>query len=103
MSGRRKLLLTDAQHRRGEVNADDASGWRLTRSSSDREVGGSRAEIKDALASCEGQGANCGTTPASVDAGAQQVIEEVVPAGNRVEHAGDTLGRLREIGTRWRL
>ena len=43
------------------------------------------------------QGSDRAAPPAAIDAGAQQVVEKIVSAGNGVEHAGDPFGRLRRV------
>jgi hypothetical protein len=37
-------------------------------------------------------------SPPAIEARAQQVIEQIIPSGDRVEHAGDTFWRLVQIG-----
>src|SRR5439155_19724479 len=84
-AGAADLLAPDAQHRLGEIDADDESGRRPGRAGGERDVGGTGAQIDDALPAGEVQGRDGAPPPPAIDPGAEQVIEEIVPGRNRVE------------------
>jgi hypothetical protein len=84
------LLQPDTQHGRREIDADDPAGTRGL----ERDVGGSRADVYELLASRQLEGSDRARTPAAIDAGTEDVIEQVVARRNRVEHARDAVRRL---------
>ena len=95
--GARDLPASDAQHRAGEIDADHARRGRPRAHRRDREVGGAGAEIEHPLAAGERERPDRALAPPRVDAGAEQMVQEVVPRRDRVEHPGNALGRLGDI------
>ena len=80
-----------------EIDADDARGRRPRLDRGDRQVGRPGAEVEHALAAGQRQRLNRALPPAAIDARAQQMIEEIVAARDRIEHPRDASGRLGEI------
>ena len=81
-----QLLAPDAQHRGGKVDADHARGVRRRGPRGDRQIRGAGAEVQHALVACELQGPDRRATPPPIDASAEQVIQEVVPPRDGIEH-----------------
>jgi len=93
-----ELRRSDVEHGRGEIDADHASGAGTCVDGGNRKVRGSGAEVENALGTGQPQRPNRALAPAPIDPRAQQMVEKVVLPGDRIEHTGDAVGRLRHIG-----
>ena len=90
-----QLVAADAQHRAGEIDADHARrapAARVRAAIARSAVPVQRSSTRSRAGQL--QRPDRAAPPAAIDAGAQQVIEEIVAAGDRVEHPRDALGRL---------
>ena len=99
----RTLLQPERQHRAGEVDADHARGAagpprRASSATSAVPVQTSSSVSRPVSRS----DANRPRAPAAVDAGAEEVVEQVVARRDRIEHPGDAIGRLvgRDVASR---
>ena len=81
------LLVSDLQHRGGEIDADDAPGAALTAHGRKREIGGARAEVQHGFTAGQLQRVDGLLAPSLVEPRAEQMIQEVVSLGDRIEHA----------------
>ena len=59
-----------------------------------RHVGGPGAQVQQRLAPCEPKGSHGLGAPPLIQSAAQDAIQQIVVAGDRVEHAGDAIGFL---------
>ena len=91
----RTLRSAERQHRAGEIHADHARRARRPGAPRlERDIGraGATSTSVSRPVSCSESIAL--RAPAPVDPGAEQVIEQVVARRDRIEHAGDAIGRL---------
>ena len=57
----------------------------------ERDVRGAAAHIEERFAAGEPQRRDRRRAPASIDAGAEEMIEQIVAGGDRIEHSGDAI------------
>ena len=90
-----KLRSPEAQHRAGEVDADDAAGasTRLA-DGGKRQVARAGAEVHDRFPATQRERVDGPSPPTPIESGAQESIERVVAGCDRVEHARDAAGVL---------
>jgi hypothetical protein len=89
-----ELVAAYAEHCGSEINANDeacAAAWSRRFNC---EIGCAGAQVQHAFTTRERQCVDRAAAPPPIDTGTQKVVEEVVSAGNGVEHAGDSVGRL---------
>ena len=87
------LDLGQTQHLRREIDPDDASGPAPRRGEGQRQVRRAGAQIEDALAPLQPERVHCPGAPGAIPPRAQQMVQQVVAPGDRVEHARDLAGR----------
>jgi hypothetical protein len=87
-----ELLPGDGEHGPGEIAADDEGGGFRLRGESHAQIPGAPAQVQDAQPGVDTRLAGRLAAPAGVEVEAQNVIQEVVPAGNAGEHRFDFRG-----------
>ena len=87
---RAHLPQAERQHRAGKVHADDTRGT----GGLERDIGRARAHVDQGLAAGEPERRDGPLAPSAIDPGTQQMIEQVVPRRDCVEHARDAIGGL---------
>ena len=90
------FVAADPQHLAGKIDADDAPGARRpVRWPPGRDPQCPCTESSTVSRAGELQRRDRARTPSAVEAGAEHMIQQIVPAGDRVKHPGDTGGFLR--------
>src|SRR5699024_9910502 len=83
-------------HPGGDVTGDDLGAVPGERH---RRGAGSRCEVEDALTGSGGHGIDDGASPGAGETEGEDIVREVVAGGDIIEHRGDVVGLLVQLGT----
>jgi hypothetical protein len=85
-------LTCKPEHRTREVDTDDMRRRPWASTGFERHVRRPTAHIDKRLSASELERSDRRRAPASIDAGTEEMVEEIVPRGDRIEHPCDAIG-----------